>query len=183
MSVLLGVGSMPYTGIRRKKPPSPADKSTERRSVRSSPRLFAFQGARSSTTRGSCVPDLIGHVAMQQSTSESNSHRHMSLPIAGIRKSRLVRADDSRSRRATSDPKRPSKRWTLSGGVGATVAGRERRKRKWPAFDHDEILQLNRYQRSLYSSVDPCHFVAEVIWARCVRCVPTLVFGLQEDLP
>jgi len=81
------------------------------------------------------------------------------------------------------DPKRPSKRCTLSGGVGATVAGRERRKRKWPAFDHDVILQLNRYQRSLYSSVDPCHFVAEVIWARCVSCVPTLFFGLQEDLP
>src|SRR3989442_1348850 len=77
------------------------------------------------------------------------------------------------------DPKRPSKRCTLSGGVGATVAGRERRKRKWPAFDHDEILQHNRYQRSLYSSVDPGHFVAEVIWARCVRCVPTLVFGLS----
>jgi len=44
-------------------------------------------------------------------------------------------------------------------GVGATVAGREGRKRKWPAFDHDEILQLNRYQRSVYSSVDPCHFL------------------------
>src|SRR5258708_7521439 len=81
------------------------------------------------------------------------------------------------------DPKRPSKRCMLLGGVGATVAGRERRKRKWPAFDHDEILQHNRYQRSLYSSVDPGHFVAKVIWARCVRCVPTLVFGLQEDLP
>jgi hypothetical protein len=41
--------------------------------------------------------------------------------------------------------KRPWKRCALSGGVGATVAGRERRKRKWPAFDHDEI----------YSSAQP----------------------------
>ena len=45
----------------------------------------------------------------------------------------------------TQGMKRPGKRFPLSIGVSVTVAGRERRKRKWAAFDHNDILRLNRY--------------------------------------